>query len=67
MSVPPEVHLKEQGFSKAAIAEKLGKSGRYVQKWWQLGYAAIPRPPGVHEWLNFDSFRDVEVGAGWAR
>jgi len=58
------IHLRKEGMEKAAIATALGRSERFVAKWWQKETKEIPRPWGVHEYLTKDMGRNSRgVGA----
>lgn len=46
------IHLRTEGMQKAAIAKALGRSEKFVAKWWQKEVKEIPRPWGVHEYLT---------------
>ncbi|CAK0874719.1 unnamed protein product, partial [Prorocentrum cordatum] len=46
------VHFRREGKSKAEIASMLGRSDKFVAKWWQKDEREIPRPWGVHEYLS---------------
>ena len=45
------IQLRKQGRSKAEIAKDVGRSERFVARWWQLEPLAVPRPPGIHQYL----------------
>ncbi|CAJ1402298.1 unnamed protein product [Effrenium voratum] len=53
------IHLRKEGMEKAAIAKALGRSERFVAKWWQKEPKEIPRPWGVHEYLTKDMGRNA--------
>lgn len=58
------IHLRKEGLDKAQIAAALGRSERFVAKWWQKENKEIPRPWGVHEYLTKDMGRNSNgVGA----
>eukprot|EP00930_Biecheleria_cincta_P000608 TRINITY_DN10137_c0_g1_i2.p1 TRINITY_DN10137_c0_g1~~TRINITY_DN10137_c0_g1_i2.p1 ORF type:complete len:787 (-),score=161.83 TRINITY_DN10137_c0_g1_i2:155-2383(-) len=58
------IHLRKEGLEKAAIAKALGRSEKFVAKWWQKELGEIPRPYGVHEYLTKDLGRkSTGVGA----
>lgn len=46
------VHFRKEGRSKAEIASILGRSEKFVAKWWNKDEREIPRPWGVHEYLT---------------
>ncbi|CAK0882904.1 unnamed protein product, partial [Prorocentrum cordatum] len=48
------IHLRAQGIPKADIARSLGRSEKFVAKWWQKEQQEVPRPWGVHEYLTKD-------------
>eukprot|EP00929_Paragymnodinium_shiwhaense_P098218 TRINITY_DN59731_c0_g1_i1.p1 TRINITY_DN59731_c0_g1~~TRINITY_DN59731_c0_g1_i1.p1 ORF type:complete len:642 (-),score=88.46 TRINITY_DN59731_c0_g1_i1:230-2074(-) len=59
------IDLCRRGLEKAAVAEKLGRSERWVQKWWRQEPQLIVRPHGaqdrVFQRTPLQGFRDVEV------
>eukprot|EP00927_Polykrikos_kofoidii_P028322 TRINITY_DN2475_c0_g1_i2.p1 TRINITY_DN2475_c0_g1~~TRINITY_DN2475_c0_g1_i2.p1 ORF type:complete len:1056 (-),score=225.81 TRINITY_DN2475_c0_g1_i2:207-3281(-) len=58
------IHLKKEGMDKAAIATTLGRSEKFVAKWWQKEVKEVPRPWGVHDYLTKDMGRkSTGVGA----
>lgn len=58
------IHLRKEGMGKAEIAKALGRSEKFVQKWWQKEHKEVPRPWGVHEYLTKDMGRNSKgVGA----
>ena len=69
------IHLRKQGWTKSDIAKDIGRSERFVARWWQLEPLAVPRPPGVHQYLahsmsekkvdRTDMWRGVEVVRGF--
>ncbi|CAE7364294.1 BRIX1 [Symbiodinium natans] len=70
------IHLRKQGWSKTDIAKDIGRSERFVARWWQLEPLAVPRPPGVHQYLahtmagqkqvdRTEMWRGVEVVRGF--
>ena len=70
------IQLRKQGWTKADIAKDIGRSEKFVGRWWQLEPLAVPRPPGVHQYLahsmisekkvdRTDMWRGVEVVRGF--
>ena len=70
------IQLRKQGWTKADIAKDIGRSERFVARWWQLEPLAVPRPPGVRQYLahsmisekkvdRTDMWRGVEVVRGF--
>eukprot|EP00931_Biecheleriopsis_adriatica_P121776 TRINITY_DN96836_c0_g1_i1.p1 TRINITY_DN96836_c0_g1~~TRINITY_DN96836_c0_g1_i1.p1 ORF type:complete len:290 (+),score=57.41 TRINITY_DN96836_c0_g1_i1:63-932(+) len=70
------IHLRKKGWNKADIAKDLGRSEKFVARWWQMEPLAVPRPPGVHQYLahtmmggkqvdRTDMWRGVEVVRGF--
>lgn len=59
------VHLRKEGQRKADIALALGRSEKFVAKWWQMDEKELPRPHGVHAYLTKDLGRN-ENGLGSA-
>ena len=70
------IHLRKQGWAKAEIAKDIGRSERFVARWWQFEPLAVPRPPGIHQYLahsmisekkvdRTDMWRGVEVVRGF--
>lgn len=58
------VHLRGEGLQKAEIAKALGRSEKFVAKWWQKEVKEIPKPWGVHEYLTKNMGRNEnDVGA----
>ncbi|CAK0887116.1 unnamed protein product [Prorocentrum cordatum] len=66
------IQLRKTGWSKAQIAADLGRPEKFVARWWQMEPLAVPRPPGVHQYLahgmaegkqvdRTDMWRGVEV------
>ena len=55
------IHLRKQGWAKAEIANDIGRSERFVARWWQLEPLAVPRPPGVHQYLAHSMIGDQKV------
>merc|ERR1719362_503824 len=71
------IQLHKAGYSKADIAKDLGRSEKFVARWWQMEPLAVPRPPGVHQYLattmlggkqvdRTNMWRGVEVLRGFA-
>eukprot|EP00931_Biecheleriopsis_adriatica_P063779 TRINITY_DN38691_c0_g1_i1.p1 TRINITY_DN38691_c0_g1~~TRINITY_DN38691_c0_g1_i1.p1 ORF type:complete len:907 (-),score=212.24 TRINITY_DN38691_c0_g1_i1:261-2981(-) len=58
------IFLRKQGKGKADIAKILGRSERYVSKWWQKEEQEVPKPWGVHGFLGGEmGFEAVQSGA----
>lgn len=58
------IHLRKEGRQKADIAQAIGRSERFVAKWWQKDEKEIPRPLGVHAYLTKTMGRNErDVGA----
>jgi len=57
------IHLRKEGLPKAEIAKALGRSEKFVAKWWQKDTKEIPRPWGVHQYLTKDMGKN-EKGVG---
>eukprot|EP00931_Biecheleriopsis_adriatica_P100606 TRINITY_DN75888_c0_g1_i1.p1 TRINITY_DN75888_c0_g1~~TRINITY_DN75888_c0_g1_i1.p1 ORF type:complete len:983 (+),score=180.84 TRINITY_DN75888_c0_g1_i1:20-2968(+) len=49
------IHFRTEGKSKSEIATILGRSDKFVAKWWQKEVKEVPRPYGVHAYLSFDN------------
>eukprot|EP00929_Paragymnodinium_shiwhaense_P105635 TRINITY_DN70689_c0_g1_i1.p1 TRINITY_DN70689_c0_g1~~TRINITY_DN70689_c0_g1_i1.p1 ORF type:complete len:1087 (-),score=322.18 TRINITY_DN70689_c0_g1_i1:443-3703(-) len=46
------IHFRREGKDRAEIARVLGRSEKFVSKWWQKEEKEVPRPWGVHEYLS---------------
>mmetsp|Transcript_44974 Transcript_44974/g.106817 ORF Transcript_44974/g.106817 Transcript_44974/m.106817 type:complete len:1019 (+) Transcript_44974:65-3121(+) len=46
------IHFRREGKQKAEIAKIIGRSEKFVAKWWQKEEKEVPRPWGVHEYLS---------------
>lgn len=46
------IHFRKEGKARADIAKLLGRSEKFVTKWWQKDEKEVPRPWGVHEYLS---------------
>jgi len=58
------IYLRKQGKGKSEIARILGRSERYVGKWWQKQEQEVPKPWGVHGFLGGEmGFDSVQSGA----
>jgi len=56
------INFREQGLCKPEIAEKLGRSERWVKRWWREIPALIERPGGeMLQKAALASFRDVDI------
>lgn len=61
------IALRQEGLEKAEIAEAIGRSTKFVQTWWQKDQKQVPKPPGVHEYLKTEFWRDIEIVRGFAK
>eukprot|EP00927_Polykrikos_kofoidii_P043257 TRINITY_DN37319_c0_g2_i1.p1 TRINITY_DN37319_c0_g2~~TRINITY_DN37319_c0_g2_i1.p1 ORF type:complete len:905 (-),score=105.55 TRINITY_DN37319_c0_g2_i1:11-2668(-) len=72
------IKLQRTGWSKAAIAQELSRSEKFVARWWKMEARQVPRPLGVHQYLahgmidgeQFDRsemWRGVEVVRGFVK
>eukprot|EP00746_Dinoflagellata_sp_MGD_P014643 gnl/MRDRNA2_/MRDRNA2_132200_c0_seq1.p1 gnl/MRDRNA2_/MRDRNA2_132200_c0~~gnl/MRDRNA2_/MRDRNA2_132200_c0_seq1.p1 ORF type:complete len:946 (+),score=236.76 gnl/MRDRNA2_/MRDRNA2_132200_c0_seq1:63-2840(+) len=61
------IALHNDGKSKAEIASALGKSVKFVEKWWKMDPKIVPRPPGVHDYLKTEFWRDIEIIRGFGK
>jgi len=46
------IHFRKEGKARAEIAGLLGRSEKFVSRWWQKEEKEVPRPWGVHEYLS---------------
>lgn len=58
------IAMRQEGSAKAEIAAALGRSERFVQAWWRKEPKEVPRPPGVHEYLKTEYWRDLQIVRG---
>jgi len=61
------IALRSEGKGKAEIASLLGRSANFVQTWWRKNPKEVFRPPGVHEYLHTEYWRDLEIVRGFGR
>eukprot|EP00747_Dinoflagellata_sp_TGD_P031344 gnl/TRDRNA2_/TRDRNA2_135217_c0_seq1.p1 gnl/TRDRNA2_/TRDRNA2_135217_c0~~gnl/TRDRNA2_/TRDRNA2_135217_c0_seq1.p1 ORF type:complete len:649 (+),score=115.53 gnl/TRDRNA2_/TRDRNA2_135217_c0_seq1:32-1948(+) len=52
------IHLAREGRPKAEIAKILGRSEKFVAKWWQLTEKELPVPWGVHAYMTKEMGRN---------
>lgn len=55
------IHFRKEGMQRAEIAKTLGRSEKFVAKWWQKDSKEVPTPWGVHAYLTKEMGKD---GAG---
>ena len=59
------IELQRRGVEKAAVASKLGRSEKWVQKWWKQEPRLLQRPHGaqdrVFQQTPLEGFRDLEI------
>merc|ERR1719230_2401477 len=46
------IHFRKEGKTKKEVAAIIKRSEHFVQKWWMLEEAQVPRPHGVHHYLT---------------
>ncbi|CAE8703732.1 unnamed protein product, partial [Polarella glacialis] len=61
------IALRQEGQEKAEIATAIGRSTKFVQTWWNKDPKTIPKPPGVHEYLKTEFWRDIQIVRGFAK
>eukprot|EP00931_Biecheleriopsis_adriatica_P066038 TRINITY_DN40462_c0_g1_i1.p1 TRINITY_DN40462_c0_g1~~TRINITY_DN40462_c0_g1_i1.p1 ORF type:complete len:656 (+),score=85.30 TRINITY_DN40462_c0_g1_i1:61-2028(+) len=65
------IELQRRGVEKSAVAAKLGRPERWVQKWWKQEPRLIPRPHGaqdaVFQRVPLAGFRDLEITRGFTQ
>mmetsp|Transcript_74963 Transcript_74963/g.219596 ORF Transcript_74963/g.219596 Transcript_74963/m.219596 type:complete len:928 (-) Transcript_74963:71-2854(-) len=61
------IALRQEGKEKAEIAEMIGRPTKFVQTWWRKDPKEVPKPPGVHEYLKTEFWRDVQIVRGFGR
>jgi len=61
------IALRKEGKEKAEIAGILDRSPKFVQTWWRKEPKEVPRPPGVHEYLKTEFWRDIEIIRGFGK
>jgi len=72
------IHMRKTGWTKTDIAKDLSRSEKFVARWWQMEPLAVPRPPGVHQYLahgmmagrqfeRTNMWRGVEVVRGFLK
>eukprot|EP00930_Biecheleria_cincta_P094010 TRINITY_DN8472_c0_g1_i2.p1 TRINITY_DN8472_c0_g1~~TRINITY_DN8472_c0_g1_i2.p1 ORF type:complete len:917 (+),score=176.92 TRINITY_DN8472_c0_g1_i2:70-2820(+) len=61
------IAFRQEGLEKAEIAEAIGRSTKFVQTWWQKDQKQVPKPPGVHDYLKTEFWRDIEIVRGFGK
>jgi len=61
------IALRTEGKEKGEIAAALGRSAKFVQTWWKKAPKEVPKPPGVHEYLKTEFWRDIEIVRGFGK
>lgn len=59
------IALRKEGKEKAEIAAAIGRSTKFVQQWWRKEPKEVPKPPGVHEYLKTEFWRDIQIVRGF--
>ncbi|CAJ1433949.1 unnamed protein product [Effrenium voratum] len=61
------IALRKEGHEKSEIAEALGRPRRFVETWWRKEPKEVPKPPGVHDYLKTEFWRDIEIIRGFGK
>jgi hypothetical protein len=60
------IKMHESGLEKSEVAKTLGRSEKWVQRWWRRNPAMLTKPKGVEQ-LDMRGFRELKYWRGYLK